>query len=178
MVYFSVNHNADASQLFDDLQGLTYHLRAYIEMRDEPDLVGGDDMADNTFFLQLLSDLASAAPLLYFEDNDIGLYRHDTRDETFFLQRLRQLAGMIVVDGKPADIILEGIDTRGGHETGLTHTPAEDLPDSPRLFDEGRGSDQDAADGTTHAFIQTHRDRIENPTELSRSLAFGVEGIE
>src|ERR1700761_8195229 len=101
MVIFLQHLNADASHLFDDLDGLRDHIRTNVKMCYKTDLIRRYGMTKNTPLLQLRRDLTGTAPLLYFEDNDIGLHRHNVLDKILFPEGICQLLSMPVIFFQP-----------------------------------------------------------------------------
>ena len=65
---------------------------------------------------------------------------------------LGQMAGVFVIFGQALDVVVDGVEGRGGENAGLSHPAAEHLAETMRAFDKGGAAGDDRSDRRAQSF--------------------------
>ena len=94
------------------------------------------------------------------------------------VQPLAEAAGAGVVLGQPLDVVVEGVDARGGDDPGLAHRAAELVLVAPRAQHPLRRPRDDRAERAAEPLREADRDRVGVARDRGRLIAARDGGIE
>ena len=95
------------------------------------------------------------------EEDEVGLHARRVDGQTLDVgDALREVAGIVVVLGKPVPIMIDRIERGRGDDAGLAHGAAQHLFVPPRLLDEILGAREARADRRAQTFSIVEPQRV------------------
>jgi len=153
------------------LQDLWDLLSRYIQMRAGAEALASGGADEDAERFQLHGKLPGIAELRVDREID------EIRDGRFdgeagdFDDPCGEKSGVVVVFLEALNVVLDGINRRGGHHACLTKCPSEEFADPSGLGDVALISYQDRTHGAAETFGETDRDRVEMAADFRRGEA-------